>query len=172
MGTTFLSELLGEYGRPRDGYVGSGQLANENEAAAIEWAAAQYDDGQVLLACQGDASTFGVFFSGPSRFRGQSSDGITFTCDKQIGELPLLRQLPDGEAGGWAVYRLSMLHADFSVTGPPGLVRYLLTNFEFDTRDRHQPTAFCLAGVEGDVRLVPEQGDVQHWAKPTWTALP
>ncbi len=159
MSSTFLSELLDEYGRPLDRYQGSGTLANDKESAAVEWAAAQYDDGQVLLACQGDASTFDVMLSGPTRFDGTSPDGITFDCRGHMLDLPFLRRVPNDPPGGWAVYSIGLLHADFPATGLPGLVRYLLTNFEFDTRQGRQRTDLHLPGVEGVVRLIPDERD-------------
>jgi hypothetical protein len=159
VGSDFLNELLDEYGRPRDRYFGRGEIANDQESAAVDWAAAQYDDGQVLLACQGDTSTFGIFLSGATRFDGTSSDGIKFDCRGDMGDLPFLRRIPDGQTGGWAVYRVNLLHADFPASGPPGLVRYLLTNFEFDRRKGRQRADLRLPGVEGNVRLVPDQTD-------------
>jgi len=50
------------------------------------------------------------------------------------------------------------LHAAFPTSGPPGLVRYLLTNFEFDRRGP-QRTDLHLTGVEGVVRLVRDERD-------------
>jgi hypothetical protein len=64
MNATFLSDLLDEYGRPRDRYAGRGELSNEREAAGVEWAAAQYDDGRVLLAYQGGETAWRVFVEG------------------------------------------------------------------------------------------------------------
>lgn len=78
MSSQFLSELLDDYGRPLDLYVGIGHLANDAESAAVEWAAAHYDDGQVLLACQGDQSMFGIFMQGATNFSGTSADGTMF----------------------------------------------------------------------------------------------
>jgi hypothetical protein len=156
--STFLSELLDEYGRPLDRYQGSGTLANDTASATVEWAAAQYDDGQVLLACQGDTSTFDVMVSGPTRFDGTSPDGVTFDCRGDMLDLPFLRRVPSDPPGGSAVYSVGLLHADFPATGSPGLVRYLLTNFEFDRRGR-QRTDLRLPGVEGVVRLLPDERD-------------
>src|SRR5680860_918471 len=157
MSLTFLSQLLDEYGRPRDRYEGVGDLANETKTACIEWAAAQYDDGEVLLACRGNASPPDLFYSGPSRFSGQSSDCIAFYSEKLMGELPILRHVPRGQSGWWAVYCLGMLQADFFLQGQPALIRYLLTNFEFDVRCAGEPMSLVLSGVEGPVRLVPTQ---------------
>lgn len=154
----FLSELLDEYGRPLVRYAGMGQLATDKESAAVEWMAAQYGDGQVLLACQGDASAFDVMFSGPTRFNGSTADETTFDCRGNMLDLAILRSVPNGRAGGWAVYRVGLLHADFPASGPPGLVRYLLTNFEFDRRGP-QRTDLHLTGVDGVVRLVPDGRD-------------
>src|SRR5207249_2806883 len=118
-----------------------------------EWVAAQYGDGKVLLACQGDQSAGGVMFEGPTRFDGESADGIKFDCRGNMQDLAILRRVPSDRAGGWAVYSVRLLHADFPASGPPGLVRYLLTNFEFDGRGP-QRTDLHLTGVEGVVRLV------------------
>lgn len=159
MAANFLSELLDEYGQASDRFVGSGQLESEHGIASVEWAAAQYPDGQVLLACQGGADAFDVFMSSPTGFVGEASDGTKLDCNKYLGELPLLRHVPQGQTGGWAVYRLSLLHADLPASGPPGLVRHLLTNFEFDISGRHEAVTFQLPGVQGDVRLVPAPGD-------------
>lgn len=52
-----------------------------------------------------------------------------------------------------------MLHADFNTSGPPGLVRYLITNFEFDKRFGRQRTDLTLPGVEGNVRLLQDGRD-------------
>jgi hypothetical protein len=57
--------------------------------------------------------------------------------------------------GAWGVYRLSLLRADLPASGPPGLVRYLLTNFEFDAKARREVVTVQLPGLEGDIRLVP-----------------
>jgi hypothetical protein len=157
--STFLSEVLDEYGRPLDRYAGSGELVNDEESAPVEWAAAQYDDGQVLLACQGDQSAFGVLFTGPTRFNGTSPDGIKFDCRGDMLDLPFLRRVPSDSPGGWAVYSVGLLHADFPTSGPPGLVRYLLTNFEFDRRRGRQRTDLHLPGVDGVVRLIPDERD-------------
>jgi hypothetical protein len=156
--SAFLADLLNEYGRPLDRYSGSGTLANDNGSAAVEWAAAQYDDGQVLLACQGDASVVDVMFTGPTRFNGINAEGIKFDCRGNMLDLPFLRPVPTERAGGWAVYKLGLLHADFPASGPPGLVRYLLTNFDFDRRGP-QRTDLRLSGVEGVVRLVRDHRD-------------
>lgn len=155
MGLPLLSELLDEYGSPYVRFSGRGQLRGAEASAAVDWAAAQYPDGQVLLACQGDASIFGVFMSGPSSFVGDAEGGVKVDCDKLSVDLPLLRPVPHGETGGWVVYRVSLLHADLPASGPPGLVRHLLTNFEFDLATRREPITVRLPGVEGDVRLVP-----------------
>lgn len=154
-----LFALLDEYGRPRSRYSGTGELANENSTVAVEWAAAQYGDGQVLLACQGDPAPFDLLsLSGPTSFRGKNFEGTSFSCEKGIVEIHLLGDPPKGEAGAWAVYRLSMLQVDLSASGPPSLVRHLLTNFEFD-RPVDGPLVLRLPGVEGEVRLVPDPAD-------------
>jgi len=155
--TDFLQDLLDDYGTPRVRYSGRGEIASDNVSASIEWAAAQYDDGEVLLACEGDHSLFDVSLSRPKRFNGTSSDGVKFDSPGAIWELPLLRPLPEGRSGAWAVFALSLLHAGFPASGPPGLVRYLLTNFEFDRRG--QRAELSLTGVQGAVRLVPDDKD-------------
>jgi hypothetical protein len=119
----------------------------------------QRDDGQVLLACHGDDDAFEVFVSDSRRFRGTNSDGISFTADRgHFVDLPLLRAPP--ETGSWAVYEVPMLHAALPTSGPPALVRYLLTNLEFGAREKPQHTPLHLPGVEGEVRLFPESSDL------------
>jgi len=130
--TDFLQDLLDDYGTPRVRYSGRGEIASDNVSASIEWAAAQYDDGEVLLACEGDHSLFDVSLSRPKRFNGTSSDGVKFDSPGAIWELPLLRPLPEGRSGAWAVFALSLLHAGFPASGPP---------------------------VQGAVRLVPDDKD-------------
>lgn len=159
MAEGLLSDLLDEYGRARYRYAGKGHLANGSRSVSVEWVASQYDDGQVLLACQGDASAISIIFTRPTKFTGHSADGTQFTSGTYLGAVPILADLPKSQAGGWAVYRLSMLHADLPASGPPAVIRHLLTNFQFDAGVTHEPMEVQLPGVEGDIRLIPLLGD-------------
>ena len=98
MASSFLSDLLDEYGHPGHRFAGHGELRSEHSSARVEWASAQYPDGQVLLACQGDSSAVDVLISGPKSFLGEASDGTKLDCDKYLGELPLLSHIPEGES--------------------------------------------------------------------------
>ena len=177
----FLTQLLDEYGLPLERFAGIGTVESEGETTPVDWASAQYGDGQVLLACAGKSIQFDVFSSAPHSFNGQNSDGVMFHSDRLMVDLPILKDLPSDRTGWWAVYRLGMLEADFAPGTSSMFIRYLLTNFEADVGCKGKACPLVLPGVDGSIRLVPverassviDQLRALRIAKPTtWLEMP
>ena len=168
---TVLPHLLTEYGRPFVAYEGTGELEGEFGVAPISFAAAQYPDGQVLLACQSSIDYGAFLFSTPRRFTGLSTSKNELLATGQFTDLSLLTRLSHTEPGAWAVFRLSALYATVpsSGGGPPREVRFLLTNYEFDIGAADAKTTLRLPGIESDVFLEPLGRD--SFAEPRLRSL-
>lgn len=127
---SFLSDLLDEYGSPIDRYVGTGELRSGSGASAVEFAAAQYADGRVLLACEGDPHSADAFWT-PRQLVARVDESTTLTCKLGGVELPMLVP-PQKDEGVWAVYVAGSITRAVHADGVPSEHRYLLTNLEFD----------------------------------------
>ena len=46
----FLTQLLDEYGLPLERFAGIGTVESEGETTPVDWASAQYGDGQVPVS--------------------------------------------------------------------------------------------------------------------------